>query len=422
MTRAPTEGPFSRRVLAWIVGVGASSLGLAVALLVVGGSESADVSSAAADAYSRSALGHRAFVALLQARRVPFLVSRYDSARRAGASGLLVVAEPVIGPSDAARSLRLAQLLDRAPTTLLVLPKWRGAEDLERPGWIRKAEPVPLAEVGAVLSAAHVPARPARQERSGAESCAGLSSPVSLRHAQLLEPTAGGLVSIVSCRGGVLLALLKSRDRRLYVLADPDLLSNHGLAREGNAAAMLEIVALVREGRRALVIDETLHGHEWAPTLWRELLRFPLLPAVVQAGLALLVVVLAGTSRFGAPVDASLALSAGKDVLIDNTAFLMRSAGHSRHTLGRYWDAALAEVARALHAPAAASPAELGEWLASAAHRRGVSSDPRLLAELVARERQLRGGAGPAAVVATARLVNRFREEMLRGGREHSGR
>ena len=99
--------------------------------------------------------------------------------------------------------------------------------------------------------------------------------------------------------------------------------------------------------------------------------------------------VLAGTSRFGAPVHTSLALAAGKGVLIDNTAFLMRAAGHSRHTLGRYWDAALAEVARALHAPAGASPAELREWLASAAGRRGVSIDPRFLAELVERERQL---------------------------------
>ena len=420
MARAPVAAPFSRRALAWIVGVGASSLGLGVAFLITGAPESAEVASAGTDAFSRSALGHRAFVALARQSGIPVLVSRYDSGRRANPSGVLVVAEPQLEEADSIRGRRMAQMLKETRTALLVLPKYAGLEDPARPGWIRKAVAIPTPAVGRVLSAAGVAALVTRHRRSGTERCQGLENAVSWEQPQLLSPTTSGLRPIVACEGGLLLGVVEKEALRLFVLSDPDLLANHGLAREGNALAASEIVGIVREGKRALVFDEVLHGHERIPALWRELVAFPLLPAVLQAGLALVALIVSGLGRFGAPLDARLSLAPGKSVLIENTAFLLRSAGHSGYTLGRYFDAALAEVGRAIHAPPAARAAERRELLRAAALRRRGSVD---LGTLEAQVDRVRGqAAAPQAVVAAARRVYRFREEMLRGPKDHPGR
>jgi hypothetical protein len=417
---ASGDGPFSRRALVWLVGVGACSLALALALLVAGAPESAEVDSAGADAFSRSALGHRAFVRLLRRAGVPVMVSRFDSARRAGRQAVLVVAEPHLENAHSVRARRLAEMLGSVQTALLVLPKWTGREDARRPGFLATAVPLPEATVGHVLSAASLAATVARRPGVGASPCAGLAAPVTLTSPQLLTPTTESLKPVVSCDGGVLLGVVEVNGLRLFVLSDPDLLANHGLAKGENQRAALEIVETVREARMALVVDETLHGHQRIPSLWRELFTFPLLPAALQAGLSLLVLVLSGLGRFGAPLPAGLSLAPGKSVLIENTAFLLRSAGHSAHTVGRYFDAALAEVARALHAPEGAKAKELREFLHGAARRRKTSVDLRTLEAQV--ERVKRQEVPPAAIVAAARRVHRFREEMLRGPHDHPGR
>jgi hypothetical protein len=420
MARAPVEGLFSRRALAWVVGVSASSLGLAVALTIAGVPDSAEVASFGADAFSRSALGYRGLVALARGDGIPVVVSRHDSGRRAGRSGVLVLAEPQLPDGDPARARRMAQMMGEARTALVVLPKWRGVEDPSRAGWIGEATAVPRPAAGRVLSAAAVSAHVTRHSRAGRERCDGLRTEVTWTQPQLLRPATGDLEPVVTCDGGVLLGVERRRDLRVFVLSDPDVLSNHGLAAGDNALAAREILAIVRGEGMPLVLDEVLHGHERVPALWRELLAFPLLPAAVQASLALLALVLSGLGRFGAPVDAGLALAPGKSVLIENTAVLLRSAGHSSYTLGRYLEAALAETALALHVRPGAGSAALREALQSAARRRRVSVDVRTLEAQVERLRS--GPAAPAAVVAAARRVFRFREEVLRGPRHRPGR
>jgi len=162
------------------------------------------------------------------------------------------------------------------------------------------------------------------------------------------------------------------------------------------------------------VIDETLHGHERIPSLWRELFVFPLLPSVIQAALALLALVWSGMGRFGAPLPLPAALASGKDVLIDNTASLLRMAGHSAHTLGRYFDAALTDVVRALHAPASARPRDVYAWLSGVGRRRGVRVDLSVLRGQVERAR-FHDVRSASAIVSTARRIHLWRLEMLRG-------
>jgi len=175
------------------------------------------------------------------------------------------------------------------------------------------------------------------------------------------------------------------------------------------------VVDEARGARQALVIDETLHGHEQVPSLWRDLLRFPLWPALLQAALALGFWLWSGWGRFGAPLPEPVGLAAGKSVLIDNTASLLAAAGHSSYTLGRYFDVALFDVARALHAPPGAKPPAIEQIVRAAGRRKGATVDFGQLREQVERLKRL-AGARPEAVVSVARRVHRWRNELVRGG------
>lgn len=414
------SGPFPRRSLVWLAALAAGSLGFGVAVLIVG-PDSGEVASFGADAFSRSALGHRAFVSLLRAEGVAVFVSRHDSAGRAGASAVLVVAEPHLESAGSARARRMGVMLGSARTVLLVLPKWTGRESPAAPGWVGEVAPVPESVVANALLAAGVAAAVARPGHAGTERCRGTETGVAWTQAQLLSPTSEALRPLIACRGGLLLGEVQaSPELRIVVLADPDVLSNHGLARGENARLALEIVERVRRPGQALVVDETLHGHERIPSLWRELFAFPLLPGVLQAALTLAALVWSGLGRFGAPLPAEAALAPGKGVLIENTASLLRSAGHSAYTLGRYFDATVQEVAGALHAPAAAPGGEPHGWLDAVGRRRRVSVDLGTLRGQVERVRR-QEVEGAAAVVAAARRVHRWREEMLRGPERRPG-
>ena len=101
----------------------------------------------------------------------------------------------------------------------------------------------------------------------------------------------------------------------------------------------------------------------------------------------------AGLRRFGAPVPAPASLAAGKGVLVENTAALLRLGGHSAYTLGRYLESLKYEVARALHAPAGLAPAEMRARLRALGRRRRVTEDLAALETSV--ERLQHGTAAP---------------------------
>src|SRR6185436_16030104 len=111
---------------------------------------------------------------------------------------------------------------------------------------------------------------------------------------------------------------------------------NHGLARGDNAAIALAAIEAERPVGGVVVVDETLHGHVAAPSLWRELFDFPLSLATLSVLLALAFLLWAAMGRFGKPRPDTRPLGAGKRYLIDNTAELTRHGGHAAHALERY--------------------------------------------------------------------------------------
>ena len=233
--------------------------------------------------------------------------------------------------------------------------------------------------------------------------------PPDLAEAQLAESS--DLDPVVASGDQVLVGTWQSH-RRVLVLTDPDLISNHGLKRGANAALAVAMVEMLREGHRPVIFDETLHGLEARPNLFVELFRFPLLLTVVQAALVLVLLLWAGAGRFGAPRREAPGL-------IDNTANLLLFGGHSRSMLSRYLATTLREAGRALQAPEGLGDEELRGWLAKVARRRGVSVDLESLREEVrALERGKR--ADRARVLPLARRVHRFRKEILDGSGKRS--
>jgi hypothetical protein len=397
--------PFRGRTVAVLTAVVGVSF-LAALLWGVFGPELFPARSSSADSFSRSALGHRAFVELLRELDVPTVVSRFNSGGRARKSALLVVAEPWVGGNEQ-RERMLRGMISQAHEALLVLPKWRGVESENDPAFIESAELLRSEEVEAVLDAIGADAdlvRPAPDQRISWKS-GEIGAEPSIVFPQLLEgPDVRG---ILKCAQGSLLSLVSTPHGTVYVLSDPDLLSNHGLLRAGNARAMMGVLGLARKDRDAVVIDETLHGFGKEPSLYRSLFEFPLGLATIQALLAAAVLLWAAMGRFGAPQPAAPPFEAGKKALIGNIAALLAFGGHGIHALRRYFEGAVAEVRTALHVPAELKAAEADERF----DRARTTVRLRDLRELVKEE----GRGDRRRILAIALRIHRWREEMIRG-------
>ncbi len=411
--------PFGRRAAWWIAGLCAVSFvfGL-VAVIFAEDLGDGGAASAEANSFSRSALGHRAFVDLLRELDVPVVVSQHASAARARDGALLVLEPGDANDLDRDRD-GLRDLVYADAHVLLALPKWRGVPDPNRPGhWIARAEPLPTSHPDGLLGEVGLDARVVRTSAARVRCDAPrYGATVELPFPQLLEDRADQLEPLITCDGGLLAGLTWDDDgRRLLVLADPDLLATHGLGLADNAVAAVALVDALRDGG-PVVLDETLHGFIRRPSFWRQLAEFPLALATLHGLLLLAVGLWAGLRRFGPALPPPPAIAPGKGFLIANTADLIEVAGHSRASLQRYWVATRAEVARALHAPAGLDAPALRAWLASLSGGRHAE---RLAAAEAAVDAATASDApaGRRHLLRAARLVHAWKEDVLDGYRD----
>jgi hypothetical protein len=399
--------PFSRTTLIAVIGVAAISLGVAVALAIVG-DDLGPKRSAGADGYSLSAIGHDGLVRLLEALDVPVVVSRSNSSDKAR-NGLLIVAEPTV--TDAASRDRLTALVAGAPRTLVVLPKWYGSVERGKI-WLEDAGLIPVEEVAPVAEALGLEdAVFHRRQAPVAWTAEDGSVPPVIREPQVIA--VDGLEGIVhDADGNLLLGVMETDDGVLYVLADPDALNNFGLHTAGNARFAVELIDRLRGGG-PVVFDETMHGYARQPSLVRTLLRFPLVLATMQVLVCAVLVVWAAMVRFGPRREAPPPLAPGKDFLVRNTAALLHYGGHHAHALRRYLQLTVAAVRHALHAPSLA-PAAMTAWLEKVRRVRGGQIS------LVELERAVETADTPARVVEVADQVFRWRTEMTDGADRRS--
>lgn len=412
--RPELEGGYSRRVLGWVIGIAVVSFLLAIVLSALG-PELAPPPSSGTDSFSFSAIGHRGLVELLRAEGLTVVSRKSPGGVGAGPRWPLVLAEPGGRSDGAARFQRLvAEARTGHGPVVVVLPKWRSLADGEHPGWVSRVAPRSTAEIVSDLReldpALFASLALSRASAGGEFRCTaetGAAIPVHLGQAQWISPDSG-FDSVVSCPDGYLVA----RRGDVWLIGDPDLLNNHGLAHEENAQAIAGFFTGTLAARGA-TFDETLHGFTRSDSLLVEAFRFPLWPATFEAALLLGLILWAGMGRFGEPVPATRGLAAGKDALIDNTAALLASGGHLVDSLERYHRQTVQAVAAALALPSGLAEPELLSRLGDLGRRRGVGADPavlgRRLASLAGRPDSTR------QALAIARALHRWRLDMTAG-------
>jgi hypothetical protein len=405
-------GPFEGRGGRALAAVAALSLA-ASALLAIFGDAFDDLPSFGADSYSRSALGHHAFVRLLRELGFEVLTSRHRTSTKLGPDTVLVVAEPGLGLLET-RAEGLEEMRDGSTRMLLVLSKREGLPSATHPRWLGRTALVPELEAARALEVLGIEARVVRPPRNVSDWKGELPAP-SVEGPQLVASEE--LVPLVGTAEGMLVGELREEGWHLVVLADPDVIATHGLGRGANAELAVRILERLADGGGGtVVVDETLHGWEASPSLARELLRWPLALATIQAALALALLAWAASVRFGRPRRDPPALAPGKAFLIENTAALLRHGGHLGAAVAAYWRAAKEQIVHALRAPndrGAAPDALLARTAAARGKTDRLDALERRVAALAARR------GAPDEAVRIALDIHRFREEMTNGSRHH---
>jgi hypothetical protein len=406
------SGVLSQRLLiGWIA---AAVLTFLVSLYFMGNSEQS-TDTIGASTFSRSAIGYAGIADVLQKLDMPVLKSRSDSLGKVTQGGVLVIAEPLPG----AKNEDIMRTLLKADTILLILPKWVGRPSASKPGWISEAVPIDQAAAGWALRLVAPKAELANVNTANWATNAlnltpNIEAPIRLMHGDRLQP-------IIGTADGVLLGEIRDRNRKIWVLSDPDIISNYGLARSGNAALAVAIIERLRSGSGSIVFDETIHGFIAQPANPLLLLfRFPFVMATIQGAFAIALLLWATLGRFGTPQPAPAVLSAGRQGLLDNIAKLVDISGHREVMIKRYVLETLRDVGRQLHAPRGLSTAALIGWLQRVGTARGVATDcgPLIGEAAMLGESRTRN---PAALVRLAREIHRWKGEILDGRSGHPG-
>ena len=362
--------------------------------------------------YSKSAIGHAGLYELLGRFGYGLDRSRVGAQRAPGEGGILVMAEP--SPSSFGPSSILT--LERTPSVLLVLPKREGLADRDKPIWIASAQTLPLPEVDRVLRFVVADGSVQRVEapKSFAVNTIGLT-PEFDQTAQLMRSES--LKPLVGSEDGMLLGEADFDERLVWVLADPDIIENHGLGRGPNAAFILATLEAMRGSAPAgrIVFDEAIHGIAGPPSNpFRYLFEFPFVLVTVLVLAAVGLLLWATMGRFGGVQPAPPSFDLGKGRLIANTASLLERAGHHGFVMHRYVRMELREAGRALHAPAQLDDAALAEWLDRLGTARGVEESS---AEILRRSDEgLDGGRSRlAGLFQAARDIHHWKDRIAHG-------
>jgi hypothetical protein len=223
--------------------------------------------------------------------------------------------------------------------TLVVLPKWLTMPDQAHAGWVRAVGVVPRFEPETVLA-------PQYKLKIGREFSHGAPlktvpdyAPLEMRFTApraLQTANGNGFKPIVTDQAGRGV-LLQFGDKPLYVLADPDLLSNKGIADERQAAAALAMLDFLNAtGAKSIAFDVTLNGLGHSPSPLRLAFDPPFLAATLAIAATLLLAALQSLNRFGPARRPERALAFGKAALLDNSAALVRQARRERSLGVRY--------------------------------------------------------------------------------------
>lgn len=356
-------------------------------------------------ALSRASTGFGGLPHLLRGLGVPVMMSR--GVLTDSSDGSLLVLTPTVETSPD----QIDDIEHYGPT-LIVLPKWVTTPDAERTGWVRTAGALPRE---ATLS----PLPDVMRENSGLVERPGRSTvtlrrpdgaafgaPVEVESLRILTGAAWVPV-VIDDRGGAVLAM--HRETREYVLADPDLISTHGLKTLNGARTAVALVSIVRPESSSVVFDLTLHGLQRARNVLRLMLEAPLLGMTLALAALAALAGFQAAVRFGPARDAGRVIALGKRGLADNTAALVRLARREHHMAARYALLIRGAVTRAIGAPRNLDGAELDAFLDRVSRTTGATQTYTALAE------QARAARTPGDLMRVAAALHRWNQELTRG-------
>jgi len=340
------EGSFRRGTMLLIIGVGVVAF---LAMLVLG-AYAPDLRSGrngGAHALSNAATGFSGLVRLAEATGRSPTIARQDH---------LLDTEDLVVLTPEAADADMTEVLDRRASrvTLIVFPKWQTEGDPDRTGWVRVPGLLPRGQPEGVLA-------PDQKLAVGRIKAAGPTlvtvpehAPVEMRFPAppVLQTIKGeGLEPIITDSAGRIV-LAKLGRGPLFVLADPDLLNNHGLADARRAAAALALLDFLNSTEaEGVKFDVILNGFGSTKSPLRLAFDPPFLAVTLAILAALLLAGLQAIARFGVPLRPERAIAFGKAALVDNSAALIRKAGREGYLGSRYADMIRERIAAILRLP-----------------------------------------------------------------------
>ncbi|ANM29830.1 hypothetical protein ABI59_09940 [Acidobacteria bacterium Mor1] len=340
---------FGGRALGWLIGLAGVSLFLAL-LLTAFADDLGDPESSGPNGFSRSALGHRAFLGFLERIGMEVSLRRTDRISMLSPDTLALALDPPPRSTETNDDDPFQRLIDGAEAAqapvLITAPKWAPAQLSTNPRFLRRVALIPANIATSTLSPFDEDLAVIRRRTPTTCKAGDRAFRVELRSAQLFMQSDEFEV-LAECDGYPLAVLLDEAwgEGPVYALSDPDLLNNHGLGRAEHADLLHDL--LVRQiGLSTIIVDETIHGFQRSDSLLEEMVRFPLAFVTIHVSILLGLLVWGGFRRFGKPRKVGEALDQGKRILVDNTANLLTLAAEHGESLRLYHRYCMRDVAR----------------------------------------------------------------------------
>jgi hypothetical protein len=363
------DGPFKRGAMLLVVAIGVAAF---IAMLVLG-AYAPDLRSGhngGSHALSNAATGFSGLVRLAEKTGRNPLIVRSDGELK---SEDLVVITPEHGSTDLSDILALRG----SRTTLLVLPKWETQPDGKKPGWVRVPGLLPATDPSRTL-APSLPVGIARTKtrREPLKSLhPGAPAEMQFFAPRLMQTISNPQLRPLVTDGSGRILLAQVNDRPLYLLADPDLINNHGMADERQARAALAMLDFLNSTEATSIrFDVTTNGLGRSQSPLKLAFDPPFLGVTLTIFAAMLLAAIQALTRFGSPRRSERAIKFGKAALVDNSAALIRKAGREGGLGPRYVDVIRQRAAALFRIPPAVSPEVLDARLESLNQRHSFAA------------------------------------------------
>lgn len=296
---------------------------------------------------SRFATGFRALSDLVEKSGGTVTLSG-DATARPDAG--LMIFTPNLRTKPEELEAALKEAAGESAPVLIVLPKWGTRPQKLRPTREERFAPVPEAMVANILT----PVAKVAIRRLPKTTLRYPTGPDLRPFAapEIVQSISGdSLYPLITAPDGSAV-LAEVKDKHIYILADPDLLNNLGMAKRQNAfAAIALLTVLDPDNPGTIVFDTMLPYGAGGRNLIQLMFEPPFLGVTIALFIAALLAGIATWARFGPPRREPRAVAFGKRALIENIVGLARRAQRVREGGDAYADSVRDWAARRLALP-----------------------------------------------------------------------